>query len=70
MPITVTDIIVRDIRFPTSSLLDGSDAMNTDPNYSAAYVVLSLVVLSMGLTSRFAWWVKAGTISFQSPTTP
>jgi L-fuconate dehydratase len=40
MPITVTDIIVRDIRFPTSSLLDGSDAMNTDPNYSAAYVVL------------------------------
>jgi len=40
MPITVTDIIVRDIRFPTSSLLDGSDAMNTNPNYSAAYVVL------------------------------
>ncbi len=40
MPITVTDIIVRDIRFPTSSLMDGSDAMNTDPNYSAAYVVL------------------------------
>src|SRR5882724_1805728 len=40
MPITITDIIVRDIRFPTSSSLDGSDAMNTDPNYSAAYVVL------------------------------
>jgi len=40
MPITVKDIIVRDIRFPTSSLLEGSDAMNTDPNYSAAYVVL------------------------------
>jgi len=29
---------------------------------SAAYVLLSLVVLSMGLTSRFAWWVKASTI--------
>jgi hypothetical protein len=29
---------------------------------SAAYVVLSLVVLSMGLTSRFAWWVKATAI--------
>jgi hypothetical protein len=29
---------------------------------SAAYVMLSLVVLSMGLTSRFAWWVKASTI--------
>jgi L-fuconate dehydratase len=31
---------VRDIRFPTSRLLDGSDAMNADPDYSAAYVVL------------------------------
>jgi L-fuconate dehydratase len=37
---TIIDIIVRDIRFPTSQSLDGSDAMNTDPNYSAAYVVL------------------------------
>lgn len=31
---------VRDIRFPTSRLLDGSDAMNPDPDYSAAYVVV------------------------------
>jgi L-fuconate dehydratase len=30
----------RDIRFPTSRTLDGSDAMNHDPDYSAAYVVL------------------------------
>jgi len=30
----------RDIRFPTSRTLDGSDAMNVDPDYSAAYVVL------------------------------
>ena len=29
-----------DIRFPTSRLLDGSDAMNPDPDYSAAYVIL------------------------------
>jgi L-fuconate dehydratase len=29
-----------DIRFPTSLELDGSDAMNPDPDYSAAYVVL------------------------------
>jgi L-fuconate dehydratase len=29
-----------DIRFPTSRSLDGSDAMNPDPDYSAAYVVL------------------------------
>ena len=33
---------------------------------SAAYVVLSLVVLSMGLTSRFAWWVKATMIVVSS----
>ncbi|GAA4612711.1 enolase C-terminal domain-like protein [Actinoallomurus liliacearum] len=30
----------HDIRFPTSRHLDGSDAMNPDPDYSAAYVVL------------------------------
>jgi hypothetical protein len=29
---------------------------------SAAYVMLAVVVLSMGLTSRFAWWLKAGAI--------
>ncbi|MEV4518190.1 enolase C-terminal domain-like protein [Dactylosporangium sp. NPDC049525] len=29
-----------DVRFPTSRDLDGSDAMNADPDYSAAYVVL------------------------------
>ncbi len=27
-----------DVRFPTSKQLDGSDAMNQDPDYSAAYV--------------------------------
>lgn len=37
---TVTDFEVHDIRFPTSEELDGSDAMNPDPDYSAAYVVL------------------------------
>jgi L-fuconate dehydratase len=40
MAITITDVIVRDIRFPTSQFLDGSDAMNPDPDYSAAYVTL------------------------------
>jgi len=40
MPITITDCTVQDIRFPTSRTLDGSDAMHTDPDYSAAYVVL------------------------------
>ncbi len=36
----ITAIDVRDVRFPTSRQLDGSDAMNPDPDYSAAYVVL------------------------------
>ena len=39
-PVKITSLSVRDIRFPTSRLLDGSDAMNPDPDYSAAYVVL------------------------------
>jgi len=37
---TVTGLDVRDVRFPTSRELDGSDAMNPDPDYSAAYVVI------------------------------
>ena len=36
----IVDVVVRDIRFPTSVALDGSDAMNPDPDYSAAYVTL------------------------------
>ncbi|NEY34459.1 fuconate dehydratase [Streptomyces sp. PRKS01-65] len=36
----VTSVDTYDIRFPTSRELDGSDAMNPDPDYSAAYVVL------------------------------
>ena len=40
MSTKITDIIARDIRFPTSQSLAGSDAMNPAPDYSAAYVVL------------------------------
>ncbi len=36
----IKDITVTDIRFPTSDSFDGSDAMNPDPDYSAAYVIL------------------------------
>ncbi|MFE2722545.1 L-fuconate dehydratase [Kitasatospora sp. NPDC059327] len=36
----ITAVDTYDIRFPTSRDLDGSDAMNPDPDYSAAYVVL------------------------------
>ncbi|GAA1981081.1 L-fuconate dehydratase [Microbacterium pumilum] len=39
MPV-ITAVETFDIRFPTSLSLDGSDAMNPDPDYSAAYVVI------------------------------
>jgi L-fuconate dehydratase len=40
MPITITAVEARDIRTPTSRTLAGSDAVHTDPDYSATYVVL------------------------------
>ncbi|MEW2811034.1 enolase C-terminal domain-like protein [Streptomyces massasporeus] len=39
-PARVTALNVVDVRFPTSEHLDGSDAMNPEPDYSAAYVIL------------------------------
>lgn len=36
----ITALRTVDVRFPTSQHLDGSDAMNPDPDYSAAYVIL------------------------------
>ena len=40
MTTRITRLTARDIRFPTSQHLDGSDAMNPDPDYSAAYCAL------------------------------
>jgi L-fuconate dehydratase len=37
---TITALDTIDVRFPTSRTLDGSDAMNVAPDYSATYVVL------------------------------
>jgi len=37
---TIIGLTVLDVRFPTSRHLDGSDAMNPEPDYSAAYVTL------------------------------
>ncbi|MFF5114307.1 enolase C-terminal domain-like protein [Streptosporangium sp. NPDC000509] len=36
----ITAVEAHDIRFPTSRHLDGSDAMNPEPDYSAAYVIV------------------------------
>src|SRR6266542_3479488 len=38
--LVVTGFDAVDVRFATSLQLDGSDAMNPDPDYSAAYVIL------------------------------
>ena len=38
---TIKNIRARDIRFPTSRALDGSDAMNDAPDYSATYVTIT-----------------------------
>src|SRR5690349_12488889 len=40
MATKITDVVAHDVRFPTSRTLAGSDAMNPEPDYSAAYVVL------------------------------
>ncbi|MCI1984384.1 MAG: fuconate dehydratase [Bifidobacteriaceae bacterium] len=37
----ITEVKTYDFRFPTSDTLSGSDAMNKDPDYSSAYVVVS-----------------------------
>ncbi len=39
-PYRIVSMTCHDVRFPTSLELDGSDAMNPDPDYSAAYLVL------------------------------
>jgi L-fuconate dehydratase len=36
----ITGFVTHDVRFPTSLRLDGSDAMNRSPDYSAAYLVI------------------------------
>src|SRR4051794_39310613 len=40
MSTRITRVVTYDVRFPTSRSLAGSDAMNSDPDYSAAYVIL------------------------------
>ncbi len=36
----ITGFVTHDVRFPTSLRLDGSDAMNPSPDYSAAYLII------------------------------
>jgi L-fuconate dehydratase len=46
--ITITDVRVIDLRFPTSRDAIGSDAVNKDPDYSAAYCILETDVTIEG----------------------
>ena len=39
---TISEVTIRDIRFPTSLEGHGSDALHKDPDYSAAYVKISV----------------------------
>ena len=55
----ITAVETFDVRFPTSRHLDGSDAMNPDPDYSAAYVTVGTDV--DGLTGHgFAFTIGRG----------
>ena len=51
----ITGLDTHDVRFPTSYELDGSDAMHTRPDYSAAYVILrtdAALVIDGGWTAK------------------
>ncbi len=49
----ITSIRAIDIRFPTSEQLDGSDALNKDPDYSAAYLELETAKGKRGFSLIF-----------------
>ena len=51
MATTITNVLVRDIRFPTSRNMDGSDAMNGSGDHSATYVTLESITANFG-----AYW--------------
>lgn len=58
MTTTFTEMRIADVRFPTSRELDGSDAMNPDPDYSAAY--LELVTSGGDVGSAFVFTIGRG----------
>jgi L-fuconate dehydratase len=58
MATTITGLRTTDVRFPTSRDFAGSDAMNHDPDYSAAYVVVECDDASQG--HGFAFTIGRG----------
>ena len=53
MPDRIIRLSARDVRFPTSEQLDGSDATNKDPDYSATYVVIETEKGNQGFSLIF-----------------
>jgi len=51
--VKVTGLVTHDLRFPTSLQLDGSDALHTDPDYSATLVVLQTNSALQGFGTTF-----------------
>jgi L-fuconate dehydratase len=51
----------HDVRFPTSRTLDGSDAMNPDPDYSAAYLIIGTDAGDAVEGHGFAFTIGRGT---------
>ena len=62
---TIEALDVVDVRFPTSTDLDGSDAMNPDPDYSAAYATLRV---DDGLDAATGSCSPSGAATTSSPT--
>jgi len=56
----IVSVDTRDIRFPTSLELDGSDAMNPDPDYSAAYVTVGTDAADGMLGHAFVFTIGRG----------
>jgi L-fuconate dehydratase len=61
MTAKIVDIETIDVRFPTSRQLDGSDAMNPAPDYSAAYVVLHVDDVDVPEGHGFTFTIGRGT---------
>ncbi|MFZ7089218.1 enolase C-terminal domain-like protein [Curtobacterium sp. RRHDQ10] len=56
----ITTMSVRDVRFPTSRDHDGSDAMNPDPDYSAAYVEIGTDAADALVGTGFVFTIGRG----------
>ena len=64
----ITKVTTYDFRFPTSATFSGSDAMNPDPDYSSAYVVIATDAGDSG--NGFVFTIGRAMMSSSGPSTP